>query len=249
MSINPDHPDLSEPTTTDTGEILKEVVETFDSFADYYEAKGWPGISPEESQRLSAMLTPIANPVFEIRPMNTFPDPTPTDDIASRLAVNVSTNPNNYTPGVRSLAKAYEHQRERIADLEEDVERLRPKEAFVPEVLFEYDDVGDEIKIETGRTGGLIVFATNPNGDGPYLKLDKDTSTRLTTALNKWAGLDGVEWKPVGACCGPAGMSVLMTDGKRVDVGTIEFAGHYEWPYGNTPTHYIPLPKPPVVKS
>ena len=51
----------------------------------------------------------------------------------------------------------------------------------------------------------------------------------------------GVDWKPLDECCGPAGMSALMTDGERVGEGTIEFAGHYVWPHDTTPTHYVPL--------
>ena len=92
------------------------------------------------------MTTQLPDPA-----MHTFPDtPTP-DELARRIAVT----PDAHSQGLRDLAAAYESQRERIADLEEDVERLRPREPFVPEVLFSINMSGPRFCIETECRGGL----------------------------------------------------------------------------------------------
>lgn len=162
------------------------------------------------------------------------------------LVTSIIARPGSYDACLLGLAQAYESQRERIADLEDDVERLRPVNPFVPEVL--YRDEDSDTDIETSPTGGIDIVQRDHNCDSvetSLTSLTKAEGRQLATALAKWAGLSVVEWIPVGHCCGPAGMQALLTDGGRVNIGTIEFAGHYKWGYGALPTHYIPLPKPP----
>ena len=167
---------------------------------------------------------------------------------AGLLAVDIVAKPDAYTTPMLALAKAYESQRERIADLEEDVERLRPREAFVPEDIFECEADELELSFTTQSIGGLIV--THSGLDGDYATvLTKEQTTQLTTALAKWAGLDGVEWKSIGTTCGLTGIRALLTDGKNVCEGFIEPKGSTTWTFIGQPTHWAPLPKPPKAKS
>ncbi len=177
--------------------------------------------------------------------------PDPTD--ASHIAVKISTHPDNYTPGIRALAKAYESQRERIADLEEDVERLRPREAFVSKTLFEgagADVNGDKLTVETERRGGLNFQIEGAGDDGDYTCLDiaKDQATQLTTALAKWAGI--TVWRPISEVP-PNKDDVVAVGNKFAPSVTIYMKDAHEWHDECQRcgfTHWAPLPKPPVVK-
>lgn len=231
------------------------------------------------------------------------------------LVATIITRPGNYDACLLGLAKAYESQRERIADLEEDVERLRPPETYAVQELFSYVGVDDrKIVFETDCEGGMDIELSGGTSDKcAGFRLSRGPSTQLAAILSEWsgvgareafvptilvgtdsgelhvcietecrggltitidgddgsyavvigpdatddlarhlnplAGVDGVEWKPVGMFCGPAGLVCLLTDGEHVRSGSIEFAGSFRWPFDTTPTHWAPLPKPPVVKS
>jgi len=116
------------------------------------------------------------------------------------LVASIIARPGNYDACLLGLAQAYEAQRERIADLEDDVERLRPREAFVPTVLVGEDSGGLHICIETECRGGLTI--TTDGYDGSYAAvIGKRTTTELATALAKWAGLSVIDqpthWAPL----------------------------------------------------
>ncbi len=174
--------------------------------------------------------------------MSTRPDPTPDTPTlgVESFAAKIVAKPAVYGAEVWALAHAYEAQRERITDLEDDVERLRPREAFVPEVLFEHDG----LCIETECCGGLSV-ATRDDDEQPWhVVTDKEQSHQLTTALAKWAGLDGVEWNFIGPMSRPIG-DVLLTNGSAVSVGFCHHDGVWNCMFPGQPTHWAPLPKPP----
>lgn len=182
--------------------------------------------------------------------MNTFPEPD-INEAASYLAVKISTDPDRFTPGMRALAKAYESQLERIADLEEDVERLRPKEAFVPVTVFKSSNANKEIEVESLGDGLLRVTVEDENShDYVGIDLPKEKGLELTTALAKWAGLDGVEWQEIDD---PPedGVEVLRLHGNGyVDSGEATKHGYRNGGcLGTKATHWAPLPKPPAVKS
>lgn len=209
------------------------------------------GMSIELARRLVDDAAPMATPGNPTKDtMHTFPEPD-INETASFLAVKISTDPDRFTPGMRALAKAYESQRERIADLEEDVERLRPKEAFVPEVLFQHSSSSASMIVETKEHGELFMSISSAV-EGIPITITPEKGIELTTALSKWAGLDGVEWREIKGEGKPDDIKdlvdVLLTDGTRTGIGCWcpDWNG-WNWPRGNL-THWAPLPKPPVVK-
>jgi hypothetical protein len=110
----------------------------------------------------------------------------PTKDLAE-LAADVMVHHRHNTAASVKLARAIPGLLERIADLEDDVEQLRPREPFVPVTLLRHDDQSLSLEIETECRGGLMFIMDGD--DGSYLTvLDRSTSTELTTALSKWAG-------------------------------------------------------------
>lgn len=118
------------------------------------------------------------------------------------LVASIIARPGNYDACLLGLAHAYEAQRERIADLEDDVERLRPREPFVPEVLFEFDSLNTKVLIDTDLGGGVCIDATDTVTDhNVTTMLTREQSHQLATALAKWAGLSVVDqpthWAPL----------------------------------------------------
>ncbi len=186
--------------------------------------------------------------------MTTQQDPTPEPDEYDRLAAHIIAKPGHYDPNHYNLAKAYEAQRERIADLEDDVDRLRPREAFVPEVLFEYDSLNTKVLIDTDSGGGLCIDATDLVTDSNVVTmLTPEQSHQLTTALSKWAGTrDGVEWRPIGdpPSATLVGADFLLADIERVVTSSAKDSIYW---WGDCKkagfTHWAPLPKPPEAKS
>jgi hypothetical protein len=162
------------------------------------------------------------------------------------LVVAIIARPGNYDACLLGLAKAYESQRERIADLEEDVERLRPREAFEVETLFEHTNSKANLTVYTDECGGIYFAAVDLEDDEQVAsEIPRDESLELTTALNKWAGLDGVEWREICTADKPPNR-VLLTNGNVVDVGHSSIMGAWNWDSVTVPTHWAPLPKPPV---
>lgn len=89
-----------------------------------------------------------------------------------------------------NLAKAYEHQRERIADLEDDLERLRPKDTAVAEVVFEASDGISDIKITSDGENCLEVSVDSTGGyHSETYALDEHQSADLARKLADWAGI------------------------------------------------------------
>ena len=117
------------------------------------------------------------------------------------LVAFIIARPGNYDACLLGLAQAYEAQRERIDDLEDDVERLRPREPFVPDRIFDLSVEGHALEIFTECKGGLTVDVVNSEGGLETLILDKDQSHQLATALAKWAGLSVIDqpthWAPL----------------------------------------------------
>jgi hypothetical protein len=175
----------------------------------------------------------------------------PGPDSISRFAVKVIATPNAHTNSMVTLAQAYESQRERIADLEDDVERLRPKDKFAPVTLFEYDSLNTKVIIDTDSGEGLCIDATDLVTDSNVVTmLTKPQATELASALSEWAGTgDGVQWREISD---PPrdGADVLMYGYGNYARGYMHGLGHC-WAYGDSekPTHWAPLPKPPEAKS
>lgn len=170
------------------------------------------------------------------------PDASTTDaDMASDLVATIIAKPEMYAVGMQLVAKAYESQRERIADLEDDVERLRPREVFVPEVLLSHEG----LCIETKPDGELFLSLRVIGDDFMHTTLPAEQSHQLTTALAKWAGLDGVEWREIASDQKTDG-KVLLMDGDFISSGHTSIMGGWNWPGIRPPTHWAPLPKPPV---
>jgi hypothetical protein len=169
-------------------------------------------------------------------------DPTGCTSLTN-LAAKIVAKPAVYGAEIWALAQAYESRGERIADLEDDVERLRPREAFVPETLAFYSSGGIDTHIETERQGGITI--TVDGDDGSYATVaDKAQATQLTTALAKWAGVGGVGWRSVDDPP-KAIVDVLLTNGSAVSLGLRHHDGVWNWSYAKEPTHWAPLPKPP----
>jgi hypothetical protein len=84
------------------------------------------------------------------------------------------------------LAEAIPGLLERIADLEDDVERLRPKEGFKPVRLFEVKEGDRNLVVETEPGGGLDFESENPD---LYIcvSLTNAQGIELAAALTKWA--------------------------------------------------------------
>jgi len=159
------------------------------------------------------------------------------------LAVHITTNPGAYGASHVELAKAYEAQREHIADLEDDVERLRPISPFVPEVLFRDED--NDTDIETSIHGGLDIVQRDHNGSAIETNLTKTESHQLATALAKWAGLDGVEWREI-KYPPEDGAFVLIGGSKDTSLGYVTDADNWQYSCRRASiTHWAPLPKPP----
>lgn len=62
------------------------------------------------------------------------------------------------------------------------------------------------------------------------------------------------EWQPISSI--PIGAEMLLSDGKRMGVGTVGPGAHgsnlgivWDWSYATEPTHYMPLPAPPTPKA
>lgn len=144
----------------------------------YYEDKG---LSPELAKRL------VDDP-----PLNPTPPWVPPAPDPDEFAVKVIATPNAHTDNMVALAKAYESQRERIADLEDEVDLLRPVEAFVSETIYAASDAEKEIEIECLGTGLLRVTVDDTDeGCAVDIDLDEVQATNLATNLARWAGLDG----------------------------------------------------------
>lgn len=205
------------------------------------------GMSIELARRLVDDAAPMATPGNPTKDtMNTFPEPD-INETASYLAVKISTDPDKYTPGMRALAKVYESQRERIADLEEDVERLRPKEAFVPVTVFKSSNAKKDIEVESLGDGLLRVTVEDENShDYVGIDLPKEKGLELTTALAKWAGLDGVEWRSIDNPPDNDRLLLFTASGTTMTSAGYINSGIYIWAYDKAPTHWAPLPKPPV---
>lgn len=166
------------------------------------------------------------------------------------LAVHITTNPGAYGASHVELAKAYESQRERIADLEDDVERLRPREAFTPETLFEFDSLNTKVLIDTDSGGGLCIDATDIVTDSDVVTmLTKGQSHQLAQALATWAGLpSGVEWHE-NIDPPPMDTYILIGGSKNTSVGYCNSSsGWQESCRMSGVTHWAPLPKPPEAK-
>ena len=167
---------------------------------------------------------------------------------AGLLAVDIVAKPDAYTTPMLALAKAYESQRERIADLEDDVERLRPINPFVSEVLFRDDD--SDMDIETSSCGGIDIVQRDHEGRAIETTITNAQGKELASALSEWAGTgDGVQWREISDP--PVhGVDVLMYGYGNYARGYMHGLGRC-WAYGDseTPTHWAPLPKPPEAKS
>lgn len=201
-------------------------------FLEYYKSKG---LSLDVAQRLVDGIEESGH--FESDPVGA---------AASEFAVKVIANPTAYTTAQLALAKAYESQRERIADLEEDVERLRPREAWVPVPVFKSSSAEKEIEIEC-LGAGLLRVTVDDTDEGCAVDIDlgEVQSMDLSYALLKWSGVGGVEWTPIDSGLKPPGRLLLSND-NVVDVGHSSIMGAWNWDSVTVPTHWAPLPKPPV---
>lgn len=175
---------------------------------------------------------------------------------AGLLAVDIVAKPDAYTTPMLALAKAYESQRERIADLEEDVERLRPKDKFAPVTLFEYDSLNTKVVIDTDSGEGLCIDATDLVTDSNVVTmLTKPQATELASALSEWAGLSVVDWRPICELkSGPVSALLFIP----TDLGSDMECSHegylrngaelQTFVQAASATHWAPLPKPPEAK-
>jgi len=158
-------------------------------------------------------------------------------------------DPGGYPQNVRALAKAYESQRERIADLEDDVERLRPKGKFEPVKLFDYDSGNTKVLIDTDVGGGICIDTTDLATEAEVITvLTKEQGIKLAKSLAEWAGLSVVEWRRVDDDIAPhiKGMYLTSSDGY---VSSAVCYGHDNIVAMMPPCkieHYAPLPKPPT---
>lgn len=191
----------------------------------------------------------------KVTAMTTQQDPTPEKpfNLEDELVATIVAKPDMYAVGMVAVAKAYESQRERIADLEDDVDRLRTRKPFVPEVLFECEADGVELQLETQCRGGLTV--THRGDDGDYRSvLTALEATQLTTALLKWTGTgDSVEWRSVDDPPDGHLDQVLLMDDRNDNRSNVcswhKVKGEGGWPFIMKPTHWAPLPKFPKVSK
>ncbi len=231
----------------------------------YYKDKG---MSPEMAQCLVDDPR-VQHPATPMPPAHT-PElkiDSPDDDVGgiehapksheemSAMAANIVANPNRFMPVSVMMARSVSALLERIADLEEDVERLRPKAVFVVEKIFETPYLGGRrLVVETESRGGLN-FEVDDEDATDYMCVDltPEQTGGLAGALAKWACLDGgVEWRSIDDPPGD-GRQVIFIDKDDHDLIS---SGHFGprhgcpvWGFGaSKPTHWAPLPKPPVVK-
>lgn len=57
------------------------------------------------------------------------------------------------------------------------------------DVIFQHTDGGGdsmEVSLPTVNTGTSLFFDTDPHGDGPLVRVDRDDVIRLRDALNEW---------------------------------------------------------------
>jgi hypothetical protein len=152
-----------------------------------------------------------------------------------------------------ALAKAYESQRERIADLEDDVERLRPINPFVSEVLFRDDD--SDMDIETSSCGGIDIVQRDHEGRAIETTITNAQGLELASALSEWAGLSVVDWRPICELkSGPVSALLFIP----TDLGSDMECSHegylrngaelQTFVQAASATHWAPLPKPPEAK-
>jgi hypothetical protein len=178
----------------------------------------------------------------------------PGPDSISRFAVKVIATPNAHTNSMVTLAQAYESQRERIADLEDDVERLRPINPFVSEVLFRDDD--SDMDIETSSCGGIDIVQRDHEGRAIETTITNAQGLELASALSEWAGLSVVDWRPICELkSGPVSALLLIP----TDLGSDMECSHegylrngaelQTFVQAASATHWAPLPKPPEAKS
>ena len=177
---------------------------------------------------------------------------TTADDFAARVVAAGTM----FGEPMLALAKAYESQRERIADLEDDVERLRPINPFVSEVLFRDDDSDMDMDIETSSCGGIDIVQRDHEGRAIETTITNAQGLELASALSEWAGLSVVDWRPICELkSGPVSALLFIP----TDLGSDMECSHegylrngaelQTFVQAASATHWAPLPKPPKAKS